>query len=210
MTSLTQRCHEKYAHPATRTSLDGSPAAGFCVAEISLATHDAQSLTVEDVFDRLNSGPQGLSHEDAASRVRHFGPNVVATHKLRMLTLFMRQIKQPLFGLLGIAAALSFVLGERTDTAMIAVILVLSVGLGFFNEYRAQRTSSLLHSQVRQLASVKRDGNWMSCELSEIVPGDVVRFELGHVVPADVRLIEADDLECDESILTGESAAAPK
>lgn len=90
------------------------------------------------------------------------------------------------------------------------MILVVSIGLGFVNEYRAERATAALHSRVRHHAVVRRDGRYAKRDVNELVPGDVIELTLGELVPADVRLITVNGLECNESILTGESTAAEK
>jgi P-type Mg2+ transporter len=90
------------------------------------------------------------------------------------------------------------------------VIISLSVGLGFVNEYRAELAAEALHSQLRHRCTVRRDGAWTSRDLTDLVPGDVVQLELGAVVPADVRIVQANDVELDESMLTGESMPVEK
>lgn len=169
-----------------------------------------RTLDIEHVFDRLKSDENGLSTAEAAARSAVVGRNVVTSHRVRILTLVARQVDNPLFALLALAASVSFFVGQKTDAVIIGVILGISIGLGFINEYQAQRASEGLHAQLRQRTAVRRDGMWTECELSDVVPGDVVTLQMGKIVPADVRLLVATDLECDESILTGESTAAPK
>ena len=84
------------------------------------------------------------------------------------------------------------------------------MGLGFVNEYRAEKAAEALHSQVRHRCVVLRDGHPQSADVTELVPGDVVDLQLGEVVPADLRLLAAAGLECEESVLTGESLPADK
>ena len=103
-----------------------------------------------------------------------------------------------------------FFLGDRTQAIIIGVILVASIGLGFVNEYRAERASAALHSGVHHTAVVRRDGRFVRVDVNVLVPGDVIRLALGEVVPADVRLIDVNGLECNESILSGESTASEK
>jgi len=127
-----------------------------------------------------------------------------------VLPVLARQFKNAVLLLLMAAAVISFALGERTDPAIITVILAASVALGFVNEYRAERAAEALHSQVRHAVSVLRDDLAAEVGVVDLVPGDVVRLSLGEVVPADLRLLETVDLECDEAVLTGESAPVPK
>ena len=107
-------------------------------------------------------------------------------------------------------AVAAAVFGERTDAIIIFLISGLSVGLGFVSEYRSTRAVDALHSQLRHTIVARRDGTAAVVDVTELVPGDVVRIGVGDVVPADLRLLEAEGLECDESVLTGESAPAEK
>ena len=121
-----------------------------------------------------------------------------------------RQLNNAVLMLLAVTAVVSFFLGDSTQAVIIGIILVVSIGLGFLNEYRAERASAALHSRVRHTALVRRDGHYVKLDVNDLVPGDVIALTLGEVVPADVRLITVTGLECNESILTGESAAAEK
>ena len=117
----------------------------------------------------------------------------------------LRQVSSPLLWLLLGAATVSAFVVEGTDALIIGVIIAVSVGLGFANEYRAERAAEALHHEILHLVTVVRDGEPTSVEVTHVVPGDVVRLGVGAIVPADVRLLTANDLECDESILSGES-----
>ena len=86
----------------------------------------------------------------------------------------------------------------------------MSVGLGFVNEYRAEKAAEALHSQIHHEAVVIRDGQAAAVDVTELVPGDLVELRLGDIVPADIRLLDAIGLECDESVLTGESLPVDK
>ena len=90
------------------------------------------------------------------------------------------------------------------------MIVGLSVGLGFVNEYRAEKAAEALHSQIRHQAVAVRDGRLSSIDVTALVPGDLMELRLGDIVPADIRLLEATGLECEESVLTGESLPAEK
>ena len=118
-----------------------------------------------------------------------------------------RQLRSAVLILLAATAALSYFLGDSLQAIIIGIILAASIGLGFVNEYRAERAAAALHSGVRHTAVARRDGTSSPVDVTELVPGDVIRLSLGEVVPADVRLIEVTGLECNESILTGESTA---
>lgn len=156
------------------------------------------------------SADAGLSSAEAARRLARCGPNAVSSHRARLLPVLWHQLRSPLLALLLAAAVASYFTGERSDAVIIGVIVGLSVGLGFVNEYRAEKAAEALHSQIHHQAVVIRDGRPISIDVTALVPGDLVELRLGDIVPADIRLLEATGLECEESVLTGESLPAEK
>ncbi|MGC1211755.1 MAG: magnesium-translocating P-type ATPase [Micromonospora sp.] len=175
-----------------------------------LPVTDAAALPVDRVLAALGTGPDGLDPDEVLRRRSRLGPNAVRTHRVSALAVLVRQFRSALLGLLLVAAAVSYFVGERTDALVIGVILAVSVGFGFVNEYRAERAGAALHDRVRHTAPVLRRGRTDVVDVVDLVPGDVVRIDLGTVVPADLRLTETHRLECDESVLTGESVAVAK
>jgi len=171
---------------------------------------DAAGLSPDEVLSRLGSGQGGLSPAAAAERLRQFGPNALGTHRVRATAVLLRQIRNPILILLLGAALVSGLTGGGTNALIIAVIVALSVGLGFFNEYRAEVAMAALRAQIRQEAEVRRDGRAGRVLVTDLVPGDVVSLRVGALVPADLRLLEVDELECDEGVLTGESMPVAK
>ncbi|TNB74250.1 magnesium-translocating P-type ATPase [Arthrobacter sp. BB-1] len=170
----------------------------------------AASQPAEQVLQHLGSSPEGLSVPEAAARLAALGPNAVRTHRANIWAVLGRQFASPILILLIVTAALSLVLADATNSVVIGVILMVSVGLGFTNEFRAERASEALHSRVTHRAVVLRGGTTSEVDVTVLVPGDVVHLSLGAIIPADIRLLEANDLLCDESILTGESLPAAK
>jgi Mg2+-importing ATPase len=171
---------------------------------------DAATKPLREVFDLLASSDAGLTEADAAVRLRRFGPNVLPARPVTAFGILRGQLRNPLLILLFAAAAVSALTGGLIDAVIIAAIMVLSVGLGFVNEYRAARAVAALHGDIHYEALVLREGRQRDLDVSLLVPGDVVALRVGGVVPADLRIIDADQLECDEAVLTGESMAAPK
>ena len=185
-----------------------STVAGVPMAELDLAV--AAGLPPDEVLARLGSGLGGLSTGEAADRLRQVGPNILGTHQVRATSVLFRQVRNPILLLLLGAALVSGLTGGATNAVIIAVIVVVSVGLGFFNEYRAQVAMAALRAKIRQLAEVRRDGQTCRVPVADLVPGDVVWLRIGTLVPADIRLLEVDELECDEGVLTGESMPVAK
>jgi Mg2+-importing ATPase len=138
------------------------------------------------------------------------GPNALRAHRVRPWRVLGRQLKSPILLLLFVTAGISVFVGESTNAVIIGVILAASIGLGFVNEFRAERAADALHDQVRHLVVALRDGVPVEVDVTELVPGDVVRLSMGAVVPADCRILDSRGLSCEEGILTGESLPVPK
>lgn len=171
----------------------------------------AASLPADDVLRALDVvAGEGLGGEEVLRRQARFGPNAVASHRARVFPVLWHQLRSPLLGLLAAAAVVSFLVGERSDAVIIGLIVSASVGLGFVNEYRAERAAEALHSQIRHQTVALRDGRAVLVDVTALVPGDLVELRLGDVVPADLRLTSVTGLQCDESVLTGESLPVDK
>jgi Mg2+-importing ATPase len=176
----------------------------------SMAVAQAATLGADDVLARLGTGAKGLPADEAARRLRVAGPNAVRSYRARAWPVLRSQLRSPLLLLLAVTALLSAFLGQGSDAVIILVILVASVGLGFVNEYKAAKTAEALHSSIHHGCVTWRDGQPRTVDVTELVPGDVVDLQLGQVVPADTRLLTTAGLECDESVLTGESLPVEK
>ena len=176
----------------------------------SLELTQAATMDCAAVLEALGSSPEGLSTDEAQRRLDEVGPNALRSHGARPFAVLARQFKNPLLILLIATALLSAFVGETTNAVIILSIIGLSVGLGFVNEFRSERAVEALHSQLRHSALTLRDGKPAGADVTTLVPGDVVELAIGDVVPADLRLLRADDLECDESVLSGEAIPAEK
>jgi Mg2+-importing ATPase len=171
---------------------------------------EAASLEGPAVLERLASSPAGLSTAEAAARLAVFGPNSLGVQRVRAWSVLLRQIRNPLLLLLLAAALVSGLTGGGTNAVIITVIVALSVGLGFFNEYRAAVAMATLRDKITREVEVRRADAPSRIPVTELVPGDVVTLRVGAIVPADVRLLSVDELECDEGVLTGESLPVEK
>ena len=169
------------------------------------------TLPTEEVIRRLKSTSLGLTRADAAERMAHCGPNELpSTERSRAGKILLHQFQNVLLIILLVAIALSVFLGHWVEAATIAIIVLLSVCLGFAQEYRAEQVLEALREIAAPVAKVLRDGQETNIPARELVPGDVILFAPGDRVPADVRMIEAVNLHIEEALLTGESAAATK
>ena len=171
---------------------------------------DWASLPVDSVLRELSSSALGLSTEQIEQRRSASGPNIIRPHRANAAAVLLRQFRNAVLLLLLGTAAVAAVLGDVTDAVIIGVILVASIGLGFVNEYAAERATARLMDALTQSAVIVRDGAAVSVPVGELVPGDLVRLSMGCKVPADLRITTSTDLSCDESVLSGESLPSEK
>ena len=169
------------------------------------------AMTVDAVLDHLKTSPHGLSHEEVRRRLAEHGANVLAEGRKRtLLRMFVEQFKDFMILVLLVAAVISGLIGEATDTLVIIAIVSLNAVIGFVQEYRAERAMEALKAMAAPHARVLREGNISTVPASELVPGDISLLEAGDIVPADLRLIESARLRVDEAPLTGESVPVEK
>jgi P-type Ca2+ transporter type 2C len=171
--------------------------------------HHAKSA--DEALSALGTAAQGLSETEARARLERFGPNALP-HKAPPgpAAIFLRQFLSPFIYILLAAAALSAFLRDWADAGFIGVVLFLNAVIGTVQEYSAERSAEALKKLVSQRARVLRDGAAADVPAERVVPGDVVLLETGDKVPADLRLLSAEGLEADESLLTGESLPVAK
>lgn len=148
----------------------------------------------------------GLTSTDAAARLKKYGPNLIKEPgKISALRLFINQFLNPLIFILIAAAILALVLGEVLDATFILVVVLINATLGFFQEYKAENILHTLKEKVSKQVKVIRDSQRQMIPVASLVPGDIIILEPGLKIPGDGRILEAEELLVNESILTGES-----
>jgi len=165
------------------------------------------------VAEKLQVDPtRGLSSTEAEKRRSQYGDNVLQSKEVESgWQKFLRQYKDFMQILLLVAAAVSFIFTREAGASIVMVALsVLNAVLGINQEAKAEASLGALQSMMKSVARVRRDGNAIEIDASELVPGDIVLVEAGNRVPADGRLFVAATLEIEEAALTGESVASPK
>jgi len=180
------------------------------VSTLAAAPAQAAGRSCEEVLADLQSSPRGLDAAEAQARLERDGPNALRTARVHPLRILLNQFRSALMLLLIGTAAVSAVLGDASDAIVIGVILGASVISGFVNELRAARATQALHDRVHHTTAVIRDGIVSTIDVTGLVVGDIVQLTLGQLVPADLRLLEVSELECNEGVLTGESASVAK
>lgn len=168
-------------------------------------------MKVRDVLEHFGSSHDGLSEAAARDAFEKTGPNELTAAKSRSkLQKFMDQFKDFMIVILIIASAISFLIGEGFDAAIILMIVILNAVMGFVQENKAEEALKALKKMSAPLASVRRNGHVRQIDAKDIVPGDIVLLTAGTVVPADMRIISASMLMIQEAALTGESTAVTK
>ncbi|MBU1132257.1 cation-transporting P-type ATPase [Patescibacteria group bacterium] len=153
----------------------------------------------------------GLSTKEAEKRLKIYGKNQLPEKKIvQPFVIFFNQIKNPLVYILIAAAILSFVFSDFSAVIIIGLSVVISVSLGFFQEYQAGRSLADLLKVIKTFTHVKRDGEEKELASEFLVPGDIVFLREGEKIAADARLFFAKNLEIDEALLTGESLPIEK
>ncbi len=153
----------------------------------------------------------GLTQAEAEKRQREHGENRLKGKKEKsVIGLFWEQLNDPLIYILMAAIAISLFLKEAGDAGIIAVVIVLNAAIGVIQEGKARKAIEALQRLTSPRALVKRDGIEKEIPSEQLVPGDIVYLEAGRQVPADIRLVQAVNLQAEESALTGESVPAQK
>jgi len=165
----------------------------------------------DTVLEKLNSRLGGLNEAEANSRLKDVGANEIARAKAQSgLMRLLSNVRNPLVLLLMALGVLSFITGDQRATVVIFVMVVLGVVLRFFQELRADNAAAKLQAMVGNTATAVRDGKDQEVPLRMLVPGDIIRLAAGDMVPADVRVLSAEDLFLNQVALTGEAMPVEK
>ena len=153
----------------------------------------------------------GLSQRQAELLLVEHGENRLEKgKKISPLKIFAGQFRDLMIMILLASTAISVLMGQVSEAVAIIVIVLVNAILGFFQEYRTEKTLEALGKMAAPTARVLRDGRRLNIPADQIVPGDVTLLSAGDKIPADARVIEAVSLECDESLLSGESLPVEK
>ncbi|KAK4130080.1 potassium/sodium eff [Trichocladium antarcticum] len=169
-------------------------------------------LTAEEVEQALGiDADRGLTSAQVAELQQKYPLNELDVgNSIAWYTIFIRQICNAMILVLFFAMALSFGVSDYIEGGVLAAVIILNVSIGFYQEYGAEKKMDALRALSSPSATVLRDGKIVVVPNAEVVPGDVVNLKMGDTVPADLRMIEAMNLNCDESSLTGEAIPVEK
>ena len=169
-------------------------------------TDDYRGQAASETVSQLQVDPAaGLADSEAQTRLQRYGYNEIREKEESLWHRILRRFWGPIAWMIEVAAILSAVVQKWADFVIISIMLLVNVGLDFFQEHRALNALKALKHRLTAEIIVLRDGTFKTVPARELVPGDIVRLRIGNIVPADVQLLQGDYLLIDQSALTGES-----
>ncbi|MDG2124819.1 MAG: cation-transporting P-type ATPase, partial [Verrucomicrobiales bacterium] len=154
---------------------------------------------------------RGLSEEEAGRRLEQFGPNRLKEFARRSTwRILVDQLRSLIVALLGVAAIISFAVGQGVEAGAIVIVILINTAIGFFTELKALRSMEALRRLGGSKAIVRRDGKVGEIDADHLVPGDIVILDAGDAMTADLRVLQSSKLQANESALTGESIPVGK
>ncbi|MBS3781168.1 MAG: calcium-translocating P-type ATPase, PMCA-type [Candidatus Thermoplasmatota archaeon] len=169
------------------------------------------SLNISDVYTKLDSSEKGLSQKEAERRLEKHGKNEIEEEEVASpLKIFLEQFQDFLIWILIAATVISFFADRRIDAYLILTIILANGIFGFVQDWKAEQSIQALKEMASLETVALRDGRKRKIDSIDLVPGDIIFVTQGDSVPADARLVEQQNLEVDESTLTGESLAVNK
>jgi Mg2+-importing ATPase len=195
MQSLTNRQESGMANPTSQPIQEKSSQPGVLF----------HAMPKNELLAELGSTPEGLTSEEAKARMERYGPNDISRIRRRPVLLqFFGHFRNLMVIILLIAAFISVFVREITSALIIFFIVLASVTLDFFQEYKAENAAELLRQKIITRATVFRDRIQQELPITGLVPGDIILLAAGDIVPADARVIMARDFFINQSALTGE------
>ncbi|NIM59418.1 MAG: HAD-IC family P-type ATPase, partial [Candidatus Aminicenantes bacterium] len=167
--------------------------------------------TKEEIFRELDTSLEGLSSKEATERLETYGLNEIVSEKKRSLfALFLSQFRSSLIYVLLVTALITYFLRHNFDTWVILGVVFFNALIGVIQEKKAEKAMEALKKLISHKAKVLRDGGFVNIFATHVVPGDIVNLEAGNRIPADLRVIDSNNLKVDEAVLTGESVPDEK
>ncbi len=164
-----------------------------------------EKAPLSEVQRVLGTNLEGLTAQEAQRRLEQYGLNELAERHVNPLLKFMMYFWGPIPWMIEIAAILSALVQHWPDFAIIMTLLIVNALVGWSEEHKAGNAIAALKAKLALQARVRRDGTWAALPARDLVPGDLIRLRIGDIVPADVRMLDGESVQVDQSALTGES-----
>jgi len=172
---------------------------------------DWYQLKIPDVLYRLKSSRMGLSEKEARKRLSKDGINRISEDKPALkIKMLLMQFNNALVIIVLIATGVSVFLRHWGDAIFIFLVIMINILVGFFQEYKADKTIREMKKLVAHTTTIIRDGKTKILNAFYVAVGDVIILKAGDAIPADARIIQSDNLKVDEASLTGESYPVSK
>ncbi|MEE3342722.1 MAG: HAD-IC family P-type ATPase [Bacilli bacterium] len=161
---------------------------------------------IDIIYKRLKSNSKGLTNNEVNKRIKEEGKNILPKKKRpSIIELFLKEFTSPIEIILIITVIISFIVGEIVDASVIIFIILVDTIMGTYQENKALKSAESLNNMLKNKSKVLRDNKEYIIDSENIIKGDIILLESGDKINADARIIEANNLQVDESILTGES-----
>ncbi len=170
-----------------------------------------ENKSIKNLILEFNTdASKGLSENEAKKRLEKYGPNEVEEKEENFFKRILRRFYGPIPFMIELAAVLSALVQKWEDFAIISLLLFVNAGIDIWQETKALNALKILKNKFSKKALVLRDGKFNVVDAKNLVPGDIIKLKIGDIIPADVKIIKTDELEVDQSSLTGESLPVNK
>ena len=167
-------------------------------------TDNYKKLSIEDTLKDLGTDKdKGLSEEEVRKRISEYGYNEIPEREESAFHRVFRRFWGPIPWMIEVAALLSAVVRRWEDFAIISILLLTNAFIDFWQESKALNALKILKEKLAKKAIIFRDGKFRTADARELVPGDIIKLKIGDLVPANVKLIDGDFIQADQSALTG-------
>lgn len=168
-------------------------------------------ISKEDLLSKLKTNINGLTDNDATNKLNEYGYNIIKEEKVKKWYHFLLEsYKDPFIYILAILAIINLILGDALGALIIAVLAFISTTIRLIQDYSAYKFDQKLKGQIYTVANVLRNNQTKEIKTKNIVIGDIVELNAGAMIPADILLLETNDLFVNQSVFTGESVPVEK
>ena len=183
----------------------------FSDKEILTKYKSLSELSKEDLLSNLKTNINGLTDNDATNKLNEYGYNIIKEEKVKKWYHFLLEsYKDPFIYILAILAIINLILGDVLGALIIAILAFISTTIRLIQDYSAYKFDQKLKGQIYTVANVLRNNQTKEIKTKNIVIGDIVELNAGAMIPADILLLETNDLFVNQSVFTGESVPVEK